>query len=196
MADDKVYKVDTSIPLGLCYLWQYDKASRLKSILDNKSDFVQKNVADFWEKWTREVFNINTAGTFGLNIWGSFLDVERPTYTDDTGATVVFTDDQYRTIIKGRLMLMMSNGSVHDINAYLDYLFPNKPVFCIDYHNMSISLIFYYTPSAEELAIIKSDGFLPRPAGVNVDYVIVEPDKVFGFDGQELSTFDNGTFLS
>lgn len=196
MANNKVYKVDTNIPLGLCWLWQYDKAEKIKKILDGKNDFIKNNVSNFWENWQKTVFNINTADTFGLKIWGGFLGVERPTYTNETGETIVFTDDQYRTIIKGRLLLMMSNGSVHDINAYLNYLFPGKSVFCVDYHDMSINLVFYYQPTDEEIAIIKSDGFLPRPAGVLVNYIIVPPDEVFGFYGQELSTFDNGSFLS
>lgn len=191
-------KYDVSFELqGLndCFLWQYDSAVKLTSLLSKKQGFYKTAVSDFWENWTKDIFNIDTADTFGLNLWGSFFGVNRPTYTDG-GQTIVFSDDQYRTVIKGRVMLMNSNGSVPSINQYLNYLFPNKPVFVVDYQNMSIQLIFYYTPTAEELAIINLDGFLPRPAGVNVNYQIVPPDEVFGFYGQELSTMDQGSFLA
>lgn len=193
-----VKKYDTDFELkglGDCYLWQYDAATKLKGLLNKKQDFYKKAVTDFFKSWTKNVFNIDTATTFGLNLWGEFLGVSRPEYIDN-GQTIVFSDEQYRTVIKGRLMLMNSNGSVPSINKYLNYLFPNKPVFVIDYHNMSMNLIFYYTPDSEELAIINLDGFLPRPAGVNVQYVIVPPEEVFGFYGQELSTMDQGSFLA
>lgn len=181
--------------LNDCYLWQYDAASNLKGLLSKKQDFYKVNVTDFWDNWTKNVFNINTANTFGLNLWGSFVNVKRPEYTSG-GQTIAFTDEQYRTVIKGRIMLINSNCSVSSINKYLNYLFPDKSVYVMDYRNMSIKCIFYYTPTAEEMAIIQLDGFLPRPAGVDVQYVIVPPDEVFGFHGQELSTFDQGTFLA
>lgn len=181
--------------LGDCFLWQYDAATKLNGLLSKKQAFYKKAVSDFWKSWTKNVFNIDTATTFGLNLWGAFLGVNRPTYIDN-GQTIIFNDDQYRTVIKGRLMLMNSNGSVQSINKYLNYLFPNKPVFVIDYRDMSIKLIFYYTPSAEEMAIMNLDGFLPRPAGVNVQYQIVPPDEVFGFYGQDMAPMDQGSFLA
>lgn len=192
----KKYDVNYELEgLNDCYLWQYDAAEKLKGLLSKKQDFYKKAVSDFWQEWTTTVFNINTATTFGLNLWGGVLGVPRPEYIDG-GQTIKFSDEQYRTVIKGRLMLMNSNGSVAAINQYLNYLFPDKPVFVMDYRDMSIKLVFYYTPTAEEFAIINLDGFLPRPAGVNVQSVIVPPDETFGFYGQELSTFDNGSFLA
>lgn len=192
----KKYDVDFNLQgLDDCFLWQYDAATKLKGLLSKKQAFYKKAVSDFWDKWTNTVFNIDTATTFGLNLWGEFLGVSRPEYIDQ-GQTIQFTDDQYRTVIKGRLMLMNSNGSVPSINQYLNYLFPNKAVFVVDYNDMSINLVFYYTPTAEELAIINLDGFLPRPAGVNVNYKIIPPDEVFGFYGQEMAPFDQGTFLA
>lgn len=192
----KKYDVDFSLQ-GLldCFLWQYDKAENLKNLLKKKQAFYEKAVSAFWKQWTEDVFNIDTAKTFGLNLWGGFLGVNRPSYIEN-GQTIIFTDDQYRTVIKGRLMLMNSNGSVPSINQYLNYLFPNKAVFVVDYQDMSINLVFYYTPTAEELAIINLDGFLPRPAGVNVNYRIIPPDEVFGFYGQDMAPMDQGSFLA
>lgn len=192
---NKVFNPNPDIDLNGCFLWQYESAEKLKKIIQNKQAFLNKNVKKFWEDWSNDVFNIDTANTFGLELWGRLLGVGRPSYVDG-GQTVDFTDDQYRVVIKGRLLLMMSNGSIPSINKYLNYLFPDKPVFAVNYYNMRMSVVFYYTPTAAEMAIITLDGFLPRPAGVKVNYGIVPPDEVFGFDGQELSTFDNGSFLA
>lgn len=192
---DNVFTPNPNVDLNGVYLWQYESAEKLKKIISNKQSFLKENVEDFFNNWLKNVFTIDTANGFGLDLWGKFLGVPRPSYIDD-GQTVYFTDDQYRTVIKGRLMLMMSNGSIHSINKYLNYLFPDKPVFAMDYYNMTMNIIFFYTPSAQEMAIIQMDGFLPRPAGVKVNYVIAPQDEVFGFDGQDMSTFDQGTFLA
>lgn len=192
---DKVFEANPKIDLNDCYLWQYEQAEKLKKILQNKQAFLDKNVKQFWDDWVKNVFNIDTANTFGLELWGRFLGVGRPSYVDN-GQTIDFTDEQYRTVLKGRVMLMMSNGSIPSINQYLNYLFPNKAVFVVDYFTMAINIVFYYTPTAAEMAIIQSEGFLPRPAGVKVNYVIIPPEEVFGFYGQEMAPFDQGTFLA
>ena len=192
---DKVFDLNTDVDLGGCFLWQYESAEKLKKIIQNKQAFLDENVKKFWDDWTKNVFNIDSANTFGLNLWGRFLGIGRPSYVEG-GQTIDFDDEQYRVVIKGRLLLMMSNGSIPSINKYLNYLFPNKPVFAVNYYNMTMNIVFYYTPTAAEMAIITLDGFLPRPAGVKMNYGIIPPEEVFGFYGQELSTFDQGTFLS
>lgn len=191
----KTYEVKPYVDLNGVYLWQYEQAENVKKLIENKQKFLKENVEDFWDNWIKNVFNIDTADSFGLNIWGTILGVGRPSYVDN-GQTIDFTDEQYRRVLKGRILLMLSNGSVNSINAYLNYLFPDKPVFAVDYYDMSLNIVFYYTPDASEMAVIQMDGFLPRPAGVEVNYVIIPPDEVFGFDGQELANFDNGAFLA
>lgn len=191
----KTYEVKPLIDLNGVYLWQYEQADTVKKLIENKQKFLKENVEDFWDNWIKNVFNIDTADSFGLNIWGTILGVGRPSYVDE-GQTIDFSDEQYRRVLKGRILLMLSNGSVSSINAYLNYLFPDKPVFAVDYYDMSLNIVFYYTPDASEMAVIQMDGFLPRPAGVEVNYVIIPPDEVFGFDGQELANFDNGAFLA
>ena len=191
----KIYNFNPYIDLNGVYLWQYEQGENVKKLIENKQKFLKKNVEDFWNDWILNVFNIDTATEFGLEIWGTILGVGRPSYEED-GETIIFSDEQYRRVLKGRILLMLSDGTIKSINEYLNYLFPDKPVFAVDYYDMSLNIVFYYTPDASEMAVIQMDGFLPRPAGVEVNYYIVPPDEVFGFDGQELSTFDNGTFLA
>lgn len=192
---DNIYQVDTTIDLNDCFLWQYDKATRLKYLLQAKQSWYNTNITGFWNDFLTNIFNINTANTFGINLWGKFLNVPRPSYVQD-GQTITFTDDQYRLLIKGQLLLMNSNGSLASINDYLNYLFPNKAAFVIPYTTMAIRLVFYYNPTPDELAIIQATNFLPRPAGVEVDYVIFPADEIFGFDNTEMANFDNGSFFA
>ena len=155
----KTYEVDTGVDLSKTKLWQYNNAQRLLKLIDNLQSIANENIDQFWRNWKDDVFVLDTANTFGLSLWGMLLGVERPSY-DDGGVMVKFSDEQYRQLLKGRVMLMNSNGSVKDINAYLNYLFPQKPVFVVDYQNMKMNIVFYYQPTAQEMAIIQSDGLI------------------------------------
>lgn len=193
---EKIYEINTDLELGDSYLWQYEQAEKFKQLMYNQDSFYHINVKEFFDSFLTDIFNINTATTFGLNLWGMTLGIPRPIWTDSQGVERVYSDEQYRTLIKGRLLLMQSNCSIHDFNAYLNYLFPGKNVFTIDYNDMSISLIFFYSPTEEERAVILQEGFLPRPAGVEIKYIIVPPAETFGFYGSEFSGFDQGIFFS
>lgn len=187
--------INFTIDNSRCWLWQYDQAPNLSALLKSSDAFVQNNVSKFWEDWEKNVFNIRTADTFGLNLWGKILGVERIKYTNDAGETVAFTDDMYRLLLLARVMKFNSNGSLKSINDYLQFVFEGKPVFCVTNNDMSIRIILYYHPSTEDMAVIQSDGFIPVPAGVLVNYYVVPPEETFGFDGSGLTGFDDGVFV-
>ena len=187
--------INFTIDNSRCWLWQYDQAPNLNALLQSSADFVRNNVSQFWADWEQNVFNIRTANTFGLNLWGKILGGERITYTNDDGETVSFTDDMYRLLLLARVMKFNSNGSLKSINDYLQFVFPDKPVFCVTNTDMSIRIILYNHPSTEDLAVIQSDGFIPVPAGVLVNYYVVPPEDVFGFEGSGLTGFDQGAFV-
>lgn len=102
----------------------------------------------------------------------------------------IFVDDEtYRLFLKARMFLYNSNGSMADINRYLEFLFPDKAVFATDGYDMSVTVVFYYTPGERDMALINSPDFLPLPAGVQLNTLIGDPKQTFGFDGQELATW-------
>lgn len=195
MSDSRKYEVNTEIDLSKCFLWQYDEGGNLRTILQNEVNFINENVSQFWSNFLRDIFNINTANDFGLSLWGTTLGIPRPMYENSQGEIVPFDTEQYRMLLKGAILLMNSTASVHDINLYLESVFPGKPVFCADTHDQTMVLNFFYDPSDEEMAIIDQDQYFPRPAGVNKRIKIFSPDKTLGFQGSELQDFDNGTFF-
>lgn len=70
----------TDIPLDLskCWLWQYDNAPFLNGIMNNLNQFAQDNIVKFYQDWFNNVFNLQTANTFGLEVWGRILGTPRP----------------------------------------------------------------------------------------------------------------------
>lgn len=182
------------IDLSAVKLWQYDKADRINKIIDHEQEFVNKNVTDFWNNFIEKVFTIKNADEFGLTVWGNLLGVKRPTYLKD-GVYTPVNDDLYKRMLLGKVMLMNSNSSMPSINRYIDYLFPDKPIFVYDYGNMTLALYLFFQPTDEEMAVFNSENFLPRPAGVKLEFYSADPSEIFGFAGQNLQNFDNGRFL-
>lgn len=74
---------DVGIDLSRCRIWQYDNAPYLNEVMDLFDSFVKENGENFWKKWESNVFNLKTANTFGLEVWGRILGVERTMLSPD-----------------------------------------------------------------------------------------------------------------
>lgn len=213
-------------------LWQYTDAVRLNKIIQDELDFWQANVSDFIQDFERDVFDLKTANSFGLEVWGKILGAARPIVPpqnyiiDEYGqlrfgnvndgtwhtifldgvpnphfkvqtnpdnpkfAGILLNDEAYRRCLLARIYLLHSNVSIRAINKYLQYMFPNKPVYIQDNFNMTMSIVFGYIPTDTDLAIITYDEFSPRPAGVQLDYgVSILNRNVFSFEGMDLGTW-------
>ncbi len=67
-------------------LWQYNNATNLVSLLNDKQSWLQSYQTEFWynpgttsaEGWYQNVFDLLTANTFGLAVWAILLNV--PSY--------------------------------------------------------------------------------------------------------------------
>ena len=67
-------------------LWQYDKAYNLIRLLQHWNQFAKASCEDFWDYFGNYVFAIDSADTYGLNVWGSLLGIPRPTIKIPVGA--------------------------------------------------------------------------------------------------------------
>lgn len=193
----EVGTIDFKIDNSLCYLWQYDDANKLKSLMDKKNKFIENSVEKFFRDYFSNIFNIKTANNFGLELWGVLLGVPRPQYTNANSEVVNFTDDMYRKLLLAKVLKFNINGSVAEINDYLRFMFddPEKVVFLKNNYDMTVEVIFHYKASLEDMAVINSEDFLPLPTGVKVVYAEINTEEIFGFEGSGLTGFDHGTFI-
>lgn len=191
----EICNLENTANLLECLLWQYNKADRLKSLVEACQAEFDGNIKDFWDNFYTNIFNLDTANSFGLAVWGICLGIERPTYTSG-GVTYQYSDDMYRLFLKSRSNFFSMDGSIYQFNKYMEFLFPNKPILVVDNLDMSIKVTFYFTPTADELVVLNNPDFLPRPSGVKLETAIISPSNVFGFDGSQLTGFDTGTFFS
>ena len=62
-------KLEFNVNLMRTVLWQYENAPRFKSLVQSEQDWANENVAEFWNNWFRDVFNLKPANEFGLSVW-------------------------------------------------------------------------------------------------------------------------------
>lgn len=183
-----IYNVNFTIDTSYCHIWQYDNAENLSALLTAEESFSTNYISEFWENWVRDVFTIKTANSFGLELWGKNLSVSRPSW-DNNGNIEPFDDEMYRLLLLDRVSKFFMRGSVPEINKYISFVFPDKPIFVYDGLDMTITIFMYFDATAKDLAVMQSPGFIPVPAGVEVKYYVATPDTIFGFYGSQLSGF-------
>ena len=182
--------------LSKVILWQYDDAPKFKALVGNQQAFMDAAVTKFWQDFNRNVFNLATCNTFGLELWGKLLSVARPTYTAQ-GVEHEYNDEQYRLVLQARIYLLTFDGTAKALNKFFAMLFPDYPVVITDNLDMTVDISFMTEPPQEIKTVLTDSLFLPRPTGV--EYRInwqIDYTKIFGFEGQTPTQgFDNGTFI-
>jgi len=69
--------INLSVDLTKALLWQYNNSTALQALINQKNTWYQTNQVSFWNNWIANVFNISTATTFGLNVWGIIVGQSR-----------------------------------------------------------------------------------------------------------------------
>ena len=180
-------------------LWQYDNTPNFNALIAMKQNFYDNAVSDFWERWIKDVLNIQTANEFGLTLWGFLLNLERPLYTNENGELVPIPTESYRLLLNAKLYKNSHAPTFSNVNTFIRQIFFNHPdnkSYVQDNLNMSITYILDFFPTAEEEIVLKLNDFLPRPSGVKIASITpIPPQKTFGFEGSGLQPFNNGVFV-
>jgi len=106
---------------------------------------------------------------------------------NDIASTVKLNDDDYRFILKMRIV---QNNSDHSNKSIDDGLFAffEDGVVLSDLENMSI-VYFANSDSLSQAVIAFAKGVLPRPMGVNLNGLIEKDKKLFGFTNYSQTTY-------
>ena len=212
-----IQEFDYSVNLLKALIWQYNEATNLQSLLQQKQDWYDTNQTQFWTDWYNNVFNLETANEFGCAVWAIILGIPisaivpptspQPTWGfggfnqnftngnfSNTGSSVVsLTLEQQRLILQLRYYQLTSNGTVPLINAMLKSLFGSQGVaYVLDGLDMTCEYVFTFQPSSEVLFVLEQFDLLPRPAGVGIRLTILG-SPIFGF-GQYNENFNNGNY--
>lgn len=152
------------------------------------------------ETWFTNIWNLDTAQGYGLDVWGRIVGVERvltlstdsffgfaepqdltlqpfnaaPWYSGtQTTSNYRLSDEAFRQLINAKALANITDGSITSLNAILMTLFAGQgDVWVADTGTMTLTYTFNFAPSAVQVSLIQSSGVLMRPAGVRVIYTI------------------------
>lgn len=172
---------------------QYKDSPILSEILSNLDEYIEPstNLRAFYDM----VWNIDTASSYGLDVWGRIVGVSRYILVSTSGANFSFyesganvpmgdgvfynggeilgltktalSDATFRKLILMKALANITNCSAPSVNYILAYLFgSNGRCYVIENGAMGITYRFEFTLSASDLAIVQQSGVLPRPSGV------------------------------
>lgn len=214
----RIQEFDYSVDLLQVIIWQYNEASRILSLINQKQDWYDENQTQFWEDWFNNVFNLITANGFGLIIWSIILELplflgpppdppdkpiwgfgefnenfEHGNFTNANSANELTTAEK-RLLLRLRFFKLQSRDAIPEVNEFLHLIFGTEgPTYILDGLHMNIVLVFLWPVNPRLVENIIRYDLIPRDTGVLLTYV-PDPDFVFGF-GSFNQNFDNGCFI-
>ena len=171
-------------------LWQYDKSTNLKSLINNKQSFYNDNVDKFFNDWYKNIFNLDTANYFGLIIWALILGCTEyieltskisqkafgfgPYHKNFHESNFALSNYIYnlqteslRKVLKAQMYNFNSNGSLYDINKVLNVIYPEHNPYAT--YDKDTNVLTYHFPiplSEEDMNIVMFSNMFPTPVGV------------------------------
>lgn len=145
------------------------------------------------------IWNIQTANGYGLDVWGRIVGVNRVIVLQTTrywgyeeqelttdpyqvspfysgGASTnnfALTDQSYRLLILAKAAANITNGSAPSINQILRNLFPGRgETYITDNEDMTMTYNFNFVLTDTEQAVVKQSGVLPKSTGVKALYAM------------------------
>lgn len=170
---------------------QYANSPVILELLGNARSCIDP--AAILDDFYKVVWNIPTASSYGLNLWGRIVGVSRvlqiPINNENfgfeeagdaepfnnapfhAGETITenyaLPDTAYRTLIYAKALANITDGSVKAANLILRTLFPNRGnCYMRDNNDMTITWVFEFALTPVENSIVRSSGVLPKPVGV------------------------------
>ena len=166
----------------------------------------------------KNVFDIDTAQGWGLDNWGRILGVPRgvqvsvvdwfgfdgsqlqpwnnaPFYNPQQATNLyLLTDDAYRKLLLYKAAANIGSADAATINKLLTQVFSTFD-HVVDNLDMSIRAVFNDYLQEVEIGILNTYGALNKGAGVEWQFLSVNPNEVFGFDNSGFQPFDEGVFV-
>lgn len=201
-------------------IWQYrgkPKANATVNLISDEASKVYQSAVD-----TGDILNIDKARGYALDLVGYHVGVNRSLasfiprkffgfaktgqlgfnegkfyrYGESTGESTRLGDEDFRFMIKAKILKNYQIGAIEDITKSISFLF-GRDARIIDNYDMTMTAIIPSTVMTpfKKYAIENLD-ILVRPVGVMYKYVIIEPAKYFGFyEDRYASGFDEGVFV-
>ncbi|ABI62451.1 putative membrane associated protein [Granulibacter bethesdensis CGDNIH1] len=107
-------------------------------------------------------------------------------------SAIMLTDDQYRRLLKLKILLNNAHGTTEDLRAAFCVLFNADSTLLQDNGDASLTAVVGRFITASDLAFARSIAGFPKPAGVGLVQMQYDPARPFGFQQQSYMGFGSG----
>ena len=197
---------------------QYAHSPTILALIDGINQVIDPQY--FIDDFYNYVYRLSTARGFGLDIWASKVGVSRyakaanpnaktfgfqPGYQpfntypfSDGGAFPSYrlTDADLRKLIIIKAASNILYATAWNINKFLLMVFGGRKAYYAIRGHMSAEYVFEFSLTPFDRLVIYTLNMLPMPSGVGISYKEIDVDRTFGFNGSDLSNFNNGVFYS
>lgn len=155
---------------------------------------VKMTIMDQLPLQAQNAFNVNTAIGKQLDVLGKYVGAKRSGI--GLSGPITLNDDDFRVLIQLAILRNAAGSSLYDIQELLHEFFPDE-IFVFDYQNMHMSYLIDTSVGNQDLIqLAVSEGFLPKPMGVQLGATIYAPNpaNLFGFRTYQVNTANNTPF--
>lgn len=176
---------------------QYANSPRILGLVDTFYAYIEPS--QLIDQFYDDMWNIDTAVGYGLDVWGRIVGVNRVLQVSQTrffgfndtsldfdpwnvspffgGSDLTsnyrLTDEAYRQLILAKAIANITDGSIPSLNQLLQTLFAGQgKAYVTDDGGMTMSYTFEFIPTPVQVAILTNSGVFPNPTGVTVSLII------------------------
>lgn len=145
----------------------------------------------------KKAFYLTNAVGVQLDTLGKILGQSRQMdFTPTDGSSPILDDDNYRIVLKAKVIKNQWKGTVSSFYQFWSTLFENSlSIYLVDNQDMDSIVVVWDSQTTQIVQDLLSHGYIiPKPAGLGLITRLIDPEGIFGLYGSELETFDNGTF--
>ena len=197
---------------------QYANSPNILALIKGMNDAIDPQY--FIDDFYNYVYRLSSAKGFGLDIWADKVGVSRNAPMADPNAKTLgfadgfepfnsapwsdggafssfqLSDDQLRKLIIVKAALNILYATAININKFLLMIFDGRRSYYNITGHMTAEYVFEFSLTNFERLIVYTLKMLPQPCGVGISYKEIDVDQTFGFNGSDLSNFNNGVFYS
>ena len=171
---------DYSRYLANLLIIQYNSKSRAKATIESLGAMFPDELI----LAVRDGFNLETATGKQLDILAKYIGAERG-YTDLNNQKQVLNDEEFRVLLKLKIIFNTGNATLYGLETSLYNLFETgiRVVENLDtYGNQTMSLTYYIRSDWANVGLAAvQQKILPHPTGVGYTYNLAAREKYFGF---------------
>ena len=159
---------------------QYRNSANLNAWLEDNLNYLD-SITTLLDLFTW-YFDLDSAEGDQLDIIGSIVGVDRTlTFQPSGGVSSILDDDNYRILIKAKIIKNHWNGQISSLVEAWAILFPDGQILVTDNQDMSMDVLIVGNFSTLTTELITNGYIVPKPEGVKINYVSATLPS-FGYD--------------